>query len=757
MHHIDITHNPFIVETQFVINGESPADGCMLTRHKESRLQLWVEKLFDELSRQFNGDNRFHIRFTGVEPDFLDIVAAADAARADGMEVEVEWVPAAPAEERLEQIRTLADEAHAHPKFNSYITQNAELQASIDEAFDADFDVNVVATMSSGKSTLINAMLGRDLLPAANEATTATITRIADDKTLTHFRGVRVDKDEQVVDTEDKLTLETVGEWNSLHDTLRIEIDGNIQAVQKRDNVRLVLTDTPGPNNSQDEQHERVTMGFIQDSRRNPLILYVLNASQLGTNDDRRLLGLVADAMRKGGKQGKDRFIFVINKMDVFDPEKGEDLPSVLKRIEEYLTKNGIENPMIYPVSANLTRLIRKPVDDHSRKERGDFRSMADLFSEEPSMNLLQYMPITERVRRALEEKGYSSLMLASGVPAVEGMIDEYIDKYNLPHRVKRVYDVLCKAIEAGLNEAELIEQLERGAEDLARIDAELRDLQVRRKKGFDATSYKDRIAREGTALPEATEETLTVLQGSNDDFMRTVAEKLTGSVPQAKAEQKLSEAEEDLRFRYNSLVNEYESAFAASQDAIRQDLTTEYQRYVKDLFDDCQHLELPVLEGIRKSVADITLNLGVERKDIKTRRVVTGTRQVKTSKWYKPWTWGDTETENVYGVEEYVDLADLWKERQTRVRSEFAKLTKSARKRIETGKDKLVEQYLAFMEQEFDQKFDALMASIDDKLHDKSALEDALREARALQDWILAFKTKLDNILTVEPAYEHR
>src|SRR5690606_13061943 len=132
-----------------------------------------------------------------------------------------------------------------------------------------------------------------------------------------------------------------------------------------RDSVRLVLTDTPGPNNSQDEKHQLKTMSFIQDSQRNPLILYVLNASQLGTNDDKNLLRLVAETMRKGGKQSKDRFIFVINKMDVFDPEKGEDLPSVLARVKNYLVENGIFNPLIYPVSANLTRLLRKPQHLH--------------------------------------------------------------------------------------------------------------------------------------------------------------------------------------------------------------------------------------------------------------------------------------------------------------------------------------------------------------------------------------------------------
>jgi predicted GTPase len=750
MHHIEITHNPFIVETQFTINGYPPAEGCRLTSYRQSRLQSWIEKLFGELDALFNGDSNFHVTFKGVESDYLDVQEAAEIAISGGMQVTVEWIQTKPTETRLVQMRKLMKEALKNPTFHAYISQDAELQASIDEAFDADFDVYVVATMSSGKSTLINAMLGCDLLPAANEATTATITRIADDKSNASFRGTRIDKDGQEVDFVDGIDLKTVEEWNKLADTLQIDIEGNIQAIQQRDNVRLVLTDTPGPNNSQDEEHERVTMSFVQDSRRNPLILYVLNATQLSTNDDRNLLRLVARAMDKGGKQGKDRFIFVINKMDVFDPERGEDLPSVLARVREYLEDNGIQNPLLYPVSANLTRLIRKPSDLHSRKERGDYRAMADLFSEEPSMNLLQYMPITSRVRRALEEKAYSPLMLSSGLPAVEAMIDEYIDKYNLPHRLKRVYDALSSAIEVGLNESSLTAQLEQGENELKRINEELKVLQARRQNGFDVEAYKDKIAREGKVLPESTEQALTALQKVNDDFLKKTAGAFSGSAKPDAAERAMNEAEQNVRFYFKSLVNNYETVFEESQETIRNDLKAEYQQYVMDLFDGCEDLELPILEGIRKSVADISLNLAVEKKDIKTRQVVVGQRVVKTSKWYKPWTWGDKETVNVYEDESYVDLAELWAERQTRVRTEFSKLVKSARKRIETGKDTLIEQYLEFMEQEFDEKFDALLSSIEEKLTDKKAREQALKEAKATHAWITAFKSKLDDTLAV-------
>ncbi|WP_308923816.1 dynamin family protein [Janthinobacterium sp. J1-1] len=750
MHHIEIIHNPFIVDTRFVINGEPPADGCKLSSYKESRLQLWIEKLFDELSMLFNGDSNFHVVFHGVESDYADVVEAASVASARGMQIDVTWQATEATENRLESMRSLMTEARAHPKFDAYIEEDEEMKKCFEEAFNADFDVYVVATMSSGKSTLINAMLGHDLLPAANEATTATITSIADDKGLAAFRGSRYDKQGREDVFHENVTLDTITDWNRRDDTMRIAIQGDIQAVKQRDNVRLVLTDTPGPNNSQDQDHERVTMSFVQDSRRNPLILYVLNATQLGTNDDKNLLRLVADAMRRGGKQSRDRFIFVINKMDVFDPEKGEDLPSVLTRVRKYLGDNGIQNPLVYPVSANLTRLIRKPGDRHSRKERGDYNTMADLFSEVPSMNLLQYMPITSRVTRALEARQHSPLMLSSGLPAVEAMIDEYIDKYNLPHRVKRVYDALSKAIDVGLNESQLMSQLEHDEKELAFIEDELQDLQARRAKGFNAAAYKDQIAREGSVLPPGTELALARLQADNDKFIKEVTEQLVGVTTPELAEQKMNETEENLRFHFNTLVNQYESEFEDSQQAIKLDLAAQYQRYVTDLFDECRKLDLPVLEGIRKSVAGISLNLGVEDNEIKTRRVVVGTREVSTSKWYKPWTWGDTGTSNIYGNEEYIDLADLWKERQTRVRGEFSKLVKSARMRIEVGKDKLIDQFLTFMTLEFDTKFDALLNSIDHKLTDKKAREAALAEARQLQEWITAFKAKLDQALAV-------
>lgn len=752
MNTIQITHNPFIVETSFLFNGLPPAEGCKLSSYRESRLQVWVEKLFDELNILFNGDNHFRIVFKGIESDFLDIQEAAQAAMAEGMQVELEWIEAVPAEQRLERIRELVDEAHQNSSFTQFITNDESISRSLTDAFNRDFDVYVVATMSSGKSTLINAMLGCDLLPAGNEATTATITRITDnDKMRGHFSGTCQNAKGEKLAEDSNLTLECLREWNAAPETRQIDIEGDIVAIREREEVRLVLTDTPGPNNSQDEEHQRITMEFIQDSRRNPLILYVLNATQLGTTDDKNLLGLVAETMRKGGKQSKDRFIFVVNKMDMFDPESGENISDILERIRQYLASNGIPNPQVYPVSANLTRLIRKPGDRQTRSERGQYKAMADLFTEEPSMNMLQYMPVTSMVHRALDGKGYSDLMLSSGLPAVETMIDEYIDKYNLPHRLKRVHDAMTQAITVGLHEARLIEQLDQDQRTLNQLNAEISELEQRQEKGFDTAAYKNRLEQEGKLLPRETEEQLLTLQAAIEPVLRELATQFHDKeVSLDFARRRLSEAESTLSFQYKKVINAYESLFHSSQEMIRDDLYKEYQRYVAALFEGTAQLDLPILEGLKQAVSNISFNLSMRQHEIKTKQVVTGTKEVGDSRWWNPFSWRRTKTVKEYGSEDYVDLDAMWRERVTLIETQFNDLVVKARERIEEGKDTLIAEYVEFLNHEFNRKFQEIMASLKEKTVDKQAREKAMAEAKKEYAWIENFKSKLDSTLAV-------
>ncbi|GIB72375.1 GTPase Era [Vibrio cholerae] len=760
MNHIAIKHNPFLVETEFLINGHSPSESSNITAYGSKRLQLWVEQIFDDLQALFNGSNDFFIEFTGVESDFNDIKEAANNAIQKGMCVELKFNPVSPAEERLEKIKALMTRvSEESPKFADYLA-NSDLKAKQDfeDALNNDFDAYVVATMSSGKSTFINAVLGQDLLPAANEATTATIAHIFDDKAQGDaFYGERFDSNGNLIEQNEAVDLAIMKAWNADSETKTITLNGNIRAIKENNNVRLVLTDTPGPNNSQDPEHQRTTLGFIQDSKRNPLIIYVLNATQLGTNDDAQLLRLVADTMSKGGKQSKDRFLFVVNKMDMFDPERGENIEEALNRVKSYLEENGIHDPNLFPVSARMAYLLRKQ-GELTRAERNDKTNIADLLLEEPSMAFPQYMSVSTAVMSAMQEKAQHDealqdqsmwrALLNSGLPGVEAVIDEYINKYSFPMRLNRAHLAMTAAIERGMQEAELIKQLEIDEQALSLLQSEIQSLKARRDLGFNTQAYKEQLKQEGRDLPMDVQNALNELEKNIEKRIDELGDTFTGDVSVSEAESKIDIAVKEIKFSFSLVINEYEKAFLSSQEIIKQELHQEYQNHIAQLFPESSALELPVFQSLKKSISSFSLNIELKDDDVRTKRVVVDSYERSISKWYKPWTWGDTETVNVYGDKEYVNLYELWDERVSIVSLQFNQLKNDAVKRIRDDKDKLIDNYLAFLDGEFSTKFAAILADLEQKVENQTQRENAIAQAKTDIDEIRAIKQELEAIL---------
>ena len=757
MNRIYIAHNPFTVHTEFLINGMQPAEGCKLVSYRESRLQQWVEKLFDELRVLFNGDEHYDITFKGVESDFLDLQEVALKAQAAGAEVRLHWEEVPPAEHRLEQIRALWDKVAQHPQISAHVQSNREAREEVEAAFNRDFDVYVVATMSSGKSTLINAMLGTSLLPAANEATTATIARITDNDRMPSgcFCAQRISSEGKLLDKTENVTSDQLSSWNKAEDTFSIHLEGNIKAFRERDNVRLVLTDTPGPNNSQDAEHGKITMKHIMDSKRNPLILYILNGTQLGINDDKMLLNMISEAMSKGGKQSKDRFIFVVSKMDGFDPDK-ESIPGALQRVRTYLESNGIHDPTIYPVSAEFTRLLRLPYTELTRAERSRLQGFTDVFEEVEAMNLNQYMPVTEKVKRNLEAKELSEKEVSSGLPAVESMIDEYIDKYNLPHRLKRVHDALNSVINSALNKAELEKSLELDEIELKKIQSEINLLEEKKSKGFDAIAFKERLQKERNDLPI---ETLGLLE----EHRRTIGNRLRETGIIMNGHLKLSEAtgiaqtaEANLRNLYTFSMASYEKIHENSQEYTKFELKKSYEIFIKSIFSNADEVKFPALEKLRNTITELSndFNLNINQEDISTRKVITGQRTVSTSKWYKPWTWGDEEIVNITEKEEYVDLQEFWKKVFIINEKKIRLLEQEAIHEITNGRSILVDRMLEFMNHEFDKKFKNLLDSVKEKtVAGRTKKEDIANTKKLLED-INQFRKELKSIISME--YQH-
>lgn len=462
---IYMKYNPYWMQTQIEINGKSISNDSMLYKVvKGKRLQEWIGTFPQMLVDETNTVD-FEIEFYGMPLDWDDFEDVFKRARNDGVikNLSLKFVEGKSDEAIRDKIVDIFTALQEGPVDDFRDPKLKKAFADIDNAV---FPINVIATMSSGKSTLINALLGRKMMPSKNEACTATITEILDNDTE-QFAAVVYDKDDVALWEVPELTYEIMSELNENLDVHKIAACGNIPFLDAR-STALMLVDTPGPNNSQNQAHKNTTYRAIEDDLNN-LILYVLNGTQLSTNDDSNLLTFVADQIRKGGKQVRDRFLFVINKMDGFNPEE-EDIGKAILAAKKYLGSYGIEDPQIFPCSAYTALNIRTQlngidIDNLTRSEERklptaarDTLPMIDKFIEYESMHLEQYSTLSPSEQRDLnyrlslaEQAGDTKeqALIHCGIYSIEMAIKAYVKKYAKTKMIKNLVESFWDVLES--------------------------------------------------------------------------------------------------------------------------------------------------------------------------------------------------------------------------------------------------------------------------------------------------------------------
>ncbi|HHU74147.1 MAG TPA: hypothetical protein GXZ28_05905 [Clostridiales bacterium] len=377
MVNVQITYNPYTVRTEILLNGKEIEDKFSpLMYVNNKRLQEWIEPkgswqgIYKEL-RTSTGDSQIRIDFIGTFGDFEDLAYAKDKFGDCFSHIELvhknkDRAKDADPYQKMIQLRELYKELQEGP-IEEFKTP--DIQKNFDNAINSDFRIVVVAPMSSGKSTLINAIIGRELLPAVNQATTAVITEIKDNDKFEDFLVNAEDKYGNPVARNVKATKSLISELNYKKDPddpegkdalIRlIQLEGPIPNLPS-DILNTVFVDTPGGNNSQNLEHEELMDQAINDENKS-LILYVFNGAQLGTNDSNIILQKIANSMRNSsnGKQSRDRFLFVANRMDEFDVSEEPYEEVIENTILPQLASNGITEPNLFLASAQTAKLIR--------------------------------------------------------------------------------------------------------------------------------------------------------------------------------------------------------------------------------------------------------------------------------------------------------------------------------------------------------------------------------------------------------------
>lgn len=297
------------------------------------------------------------------------------------------------------------------------------------------YNVTVCATMSAGKSTFINALLGYDYIPSRNQVCTAKITSIADNDYLSKIIGT-CEYSQSPPTWNSNVQPETLEKWNDSVAITRVQLEGDLEGISSLTRV-LVVHDTPGPNYSGNESHRAITMDFLQNSNTD-MILYLLNAEHVATTDNALFLQSIQQDIVT---PSKTKIIFMVNKLDSFDTELGDDIQSCLNDVRKELVSFQFPEPEIIPISAYAAKLFKMVLHgmELSRRESVDFENLFTQFCSE-GQNLLDYVdqyhfsPTQTRSQKQyiVREMEFTEQQLLTaldhtGIPLISSILDRQV------------------------------------------------------------------------------------------------------------------------------------------------------------------------------------------------------------------------------------------------------------------------------------------------------------------------------------------
>ena len=797
---VQINYNPYTLKTEILINGKTIEDKVSpLTYTNNKRLQEWIEPrgswpgIF-KILRNSIGEGEIEIEFTGTFGDFEDLVYAKDKYAGVFNKVELVHKNKSTAREadpyqKMLHLRELYQKLQDGP-VDEFKTE--DIRKNFDAAINSDFRIVIVAPMSSGKSTLINSLLRKELMPAKTEACTAVITavvtEIRDNDRFEEFFVNATDKYGNAIAKNKKATKKLISELNYKKDPNDpekkealihlLQLEGPIPNLPS-DVLNTVFVDTPGGNNSQNAEHEEMMDEAIGDENKS-LILYVFNGAQLGTNDSNIILKKIANAMQNStnGKQSRDRFLFVANRMDEFDVSE-EPYEEVIKNtILPQLASNGITEPNLFLASAQTAKLIRMTTngEELSETEEEDlekfvkrFNRSTRMLSKYASLNLSdrdKLMESAEKYAKAgketddikeAEKNKYKAAEINSGIPAIEMAIEEYLEKYAIAIKIKTVHDTFMKKV----IERNMINNCEaewgRSQESFDAIKKEIREKREKCDHSRKMQEFREKIDEIKLDTRPIKEE------------KAKVNSKIDQLVKNAKNKVKLEEAEYILTLFKHNLEDIGEDAQVALDNALNngvrkscQSIIEEYSEYIKELESDgafsIGSFDIKQTKSFEVFNLDKVEDMLDDKKYITTKEISRGSRRVK-----KRGFWGAIGRaldpldiiglgyEDIHDYEEqkFIKIKQLIQDQVTEVQHSFDKETNKAIKDTEKKVEKLINETKTKLEG-LDQMIEDLIIEIDKMLISQEELQKKVEANAEKSSWIKSFVKEVEDLLTV-------
>lgn len=272
-------------------------------------------------------------------------------------------------------------------------------------------ETNIIftATMSTGKSTLINAIIGKNLAPSMSIACTSNIANFKSSPIKVNFINY-FDKDGLKLFLDSTEIKKLIGKSNYCH----INTYFNSEISKKKVNI----IDTPGVNYSEDKLHSDITKNELKNKEID-ILVYVTSILTWGTDDEYEYLKFIKENVRY------KKMIVVINKVDEIKIEDST-VDENISNAKKYLLKLDLKNLTICPLSAYVGSILKRSIhkENLSRREERLVSLYINQFTNEKDFELSKFYSIN------LENRNDNELIKAyinTGLPIFERVLYDFI------------------------------------------------------------------------------------------------------------------------------------------------------------------------------------------------------------------------------------------------------------------------------------------------------------------------------------------
>lgn len=760
-------YNPYIVETKIDFDEEIELKkGNTLENFFDSflnaRIQDWnYNDLLKKIFEEFN-EEELKLTFKGRDMDYDDFkLGFENALNPDNIKITFDFERGTDNKEIINKLKALFKKIQEGP-FEELKTQ--EIKRIFEKSLNSEFPISVLATVSSGKSTLINALLEKQLLPSMNQACTAKITKIKDIDGMDSFSAISLDKENKQLERINNININELKKMNKDEKVYKIEMFGDVPNISSED-MNLVIYDTPGPNNSQNNNHREHAFKMIESDEK-PLILYVINATQLSTNDDKlfldEIIKKIAEQSNNPDKQSRDRFLFVVNKADSWDTAVDGDIEFLIEKARNYLESFGVKEPIIFPISAEYAKLIRL----HKNKSGLTLRQELNLENYtlflNPKYHLESFAASSKSVNNQIKElidsstDSYTKALYHTGIPSLEFTVNEYLKKYALPIKVKKAVESIIRFIEQKKIEESILDSILTDEQKNNNLKEQIDYVLEVINKGQKSSELKTKIKNlkpDYTQLEAKQAAYKIKFIGISDDFSHQGYQtgERKGLIEESRIKYIIKDLKKYINLLLSELIIDTENIINKEIKDRAKDYSYEFHEYVKGLTENFQGVKT---DFENKFNSYISVNFPSESEiqnfyEIRNERVGENWKKNEDKKWYKFWTWNDDNYIKEYAYEDikYINLKEytysVIEPLRVNTDRKFLELRNFLDKNIEEIKREFINEIYILEE-----KLKIKMEEMKQLTQDKITLEQNLNKNQKKNNWLKDINKQIEEIL---------